>query len=61
LASQTLVDGYFTNVEVAEFLTGVGNGLKAHHCFGRSRDRPKPAGFGEVTRACWMMGGSAVG
>ena len=39
----------------------VGNGLNAHHCFGRLRDRPKPVGFGEVARACWMAGGSAVG
>jgi hypothetical protein len=46
---------------MAELAQIVGNGLKAHHCFGRLRDRPKPAGFGEVARACWMAGGSAVG
>ena len=39
----------------------VGNGLKAHHFFGRLRDRPKPAGFGESGAACWMAGRSAVG
>jgi hypothetical protein len=38
----------------------VGNGLKAHHYFGRSRNRPKPAGFGEMARAYWTTGGSAV-
>jgi hypothetical protein len=39
---------------------GVGNGLKAHHYFGRSRNRPKPAGFSEMARAYWTTGGSAV-
>ena len=39
----------------------VGNGLNAHHCFGRLRNRPKPVAFGEVACACWMAGGSAVG
>jgi hypothetical protein len=39
----------------------VGNGPKAHRCLGRSRHRPKPAGFGERARACWLAGGLTVG
>jgi hypothetical protein len=38
----------------------VGNGPKAHHYFGRSSNRPKPVGFGEMARAYWTTGGSAV-
>ena len=50
-----------TLMVAAGLVLGVGNGLKAHHCFGLVSVRPKPVSFGEVARACWKAGRSAVG
>jgi transposase len=50
----------WTRRAVRDLIQNVGNGQKAHHYFGRSRNRPKPAGFGEMARAYWTTGGSAV-
>src|SRR4051812_28413211 len=37
-------------LDLGSHLKCVGNGLEAHHCFGRLSARPKPAGFGEGGR-----------